>query len=72
MLNLSMGFCAIILSSNGKIQLAVAFVILGMYFDGLDGRLARKLKTAGELGKQLDSLSDIVSFGVAPAFCFGP
>src|SRR5690606_1604936 len=46
---------------------AAILVIIAMLLDGLDGRMARMLNAASEFGKELDSLSDIVSFGVAPA-----
>jgi len=44
------------------------FVFLGMLFDGLDGQLARLTRTTSGLGEQLDSMADMVTFGVAPAF----
>lgn len=46
---------------------AACFLILGMFFDAIDGRLARLARKTSEFGAQLDSLADIVSFGVAPA-----
>ncbi|WP_138380172.1 CDP-diacylglycerol--serine O-phosphatidyltransferase [Luteithermobacter gelatinilyticus] len=51
----------------GKWEAAVVAVIVAGIFDGLDGRVARLLKGASRFGAELDSLSDIVSFGVAPA-----
>jgi len=57
---------AIVLALTGRIDLAPFAVLLGLLFDFLDGFLARLMKTSGELGKQLDSLSDMVTFGVAP------
>lgn len=68
--NLFCGFFAIILSSNTNeefIKYAVFLIILAMVLDALDGRLARILHVEGEFGKELDSLADIVTFGVAPA-----
>ena len=47
---------------------AAACIFLGMVFDGLDGRIARLTGTSSELGEQLDSMADMVTFGVAPAF----
>ncbi len=47
---------------------AALFIILATFFDKIDGWVARLMKTQNEFGKQLDSLSDIISFGVAPAF----
>ena len=66
--NLFLGFIAIIFVFHGKPDLAAMMVIAAMLTDGLDGRVARALNVQSELGKELDSLSDIVSFGVAPAF----
>lgn len=51
----------------GKWTLALMFIFLACVFDGLDGRVARKLKASSKFGAELDSLSDFVSFGVAPA-----
>lgn len=64
--NLLSGIIAIVLAMVGRIDLAPFAIFLGAFFDFLDGFVARKLKTAGELGKQLDSLADMVTFGVAP------
>lgn len=64
--NLLSGICSIIFAFSGRIELAALFIFLGAVFDFLDGFLARLLKKQGELGKQLDSLADMVSFGVAP------
>jgi CDP-diacylglycerol--serine O-phosphatidyltransferase len=47
---------------------AAIFIFLGMLMDGLDGRVARLTRSASELGEQLDSMADMVTFGVAPAF----
>ena len=65
-LNLMCGIIAILLSLAGRIDLAPFAIYLGAIFDFLDGFLARKLKAHSELGKQLDSLADMVTFGVAP------
>lgn len=54
------------LALGGKVEWAPFAIFAGALFDFLDGFLARKLKVAGELGKQLDSLADMVTFGVAP------
>lgn len=51
----------------GKWTHAIACIFLASIFDGLDGRVARKLKASSKFGAELDSLSDFVSFGVAPA-----
>lgn len=66
--NLFLGVLAIILVFNGKPELAAIMVIVAMLCDGLDGRVARALNAQSEFGKELDSLSDVISFGVAPAF----
>lgn len=47
--------------------MAVTFIIIGMILDFLDGMLARALDVASEFGKELDSLSDLVTFGIAPS-----
>ncbi|MDX1444893.1 CDP-alcohol phosphatidyltransferase family protein [Lishizhenia sp.] len=65
-LNLLSGCTSIILAIGGRLELAVLFIFLAAVFDFLDGMLARALKLSGELGKQLDSLADMVSFGFAP------
>jgi CDP-diacylglycerol--serine O-phosphatidyltransferase len=66
--NLFLGIIAIILVFNDNPPLAAMFVIIAMLMDGLDGRVARALNAQSEFGKELDSLSDVISFGVAPAF----
>ena len=52
---------------NQKWELAVIFILIAAFLDGMDGRLARLLKATSNFGAQLDSLSDFLSFGVAPA-----
>lgn len=64
--NLLSGVTSIIFAFSGRLEWAVAAIIIGALFDFLDGFTARLLKQQGELGKQLDSLADIVTFGVAP------
>ncbi len=66
-LNLILGICAIISTFNGEFFHAALFVVAAMVSDGLDGRVARYLNASSEFGKELDSLCDLVSFGVAPA-----
>ena len=66
-LNLASGFAAIILASQGSILLAAWFIAAAMVFDFFDGFSARILNAYSDVGKELDSLADIVSFGVAPA-----
>ncbi|GBG07816.1 CDP-diacylglycerol--serine O-phosphatidyltransferase [Paenibacillus agaridevorans] len=53
---------------NEKPQMAAMMVLIAMLLDGVDGRVARALNAQSEFGKELDSLSDVISFGVAPAF----
>ena len=66
LLNLVFGFGAVLAASRGNIEFSILLVILSAVFDGIDGFLARKIK-ASDLGFSLDSLADLVSFGVAPA-----
>lgn len=65
--NLMLGMFGILMAFNGKASMAAILVIIAMLLDGLDGRVARALKCESEFGKELDSLSDVVSFGIAPA-----
>ena len=65
-ISLGSGLISIILSSQGLVIQAAFCILLSVFLDSLDGYLARKLNTASNFGMQLDSLSDIVSFGVAP------
>ncbi|MDQ6422052.1 CDP-diacylglycerol--serine O-phosphatidyltransferase [Paenibacillus sp. LHD-117] len=66
--NLFLGIIAIIMVFNGKPEMAAMMVLIAMLLDGVDGRVARALNAQSEFGKELDSLSDVISFGVAPAF----
>lgn len=66
--NLFLGVAAIILVFHGNPEYAALMVIIAMLLDGVDGRIARALGAQSEFGKELDSLSDVISFGVAPAF----
>lgn len=65
LLNLFFGCCAIVMT--GQLWMASLFIFLAACADFLDGGVARLLKAGSPLGKQLDSLSDVVSFGVAPS-----
>lgn len=65
-LNLISGFVAIIFAANGDLLTASWLILAAMIFDFLDGFSARLLKAYSEIGKQLDSLADVISFGVAP------
>lgn len=61
------GFFAIIASINGRFEAAAISIFAAMLFDGLDGRIARLTNTQSKFGVEYDSLSDMVSFGVAPS-----
>lgn len=61
------GFYAILAGMDGKFEAAAIAIFVAMIFDGLDGTVARMTHTSSEFGVQYDSLSDMVSFGVAPA-----
>jgi CDP-diacylglycerol--serine O-phosphatidyltransferase len=67
LLALCAGMTAIRYALGGKFEAAVIAILVAAVFDGLDGRVARLLKSASPFGAQLDSLSDFVCFGVAPA-----
>ncbi len=61
------GFYAIVMSMNGRFDLATIGIFAAMVLDSLDGRVARLTNTQSAFGEQMDSLSDMVSFGAAPA-----
>lgn len=61
------GFYAILMSLQGNFSAAAISIFAAQFFDGLDGRVARMTNTQSEFGVEYDSLSDMVSFGVAPA-----
>ena len=61
------GLSGIRLAFENRIELAVAMVLLAAFLDGIDGRVARLLKATSNFGGQMDSLADIINFGVAPA-----
>jgi len=63
-----LGISSIKFSIDSNFSLAVIFILLAAIFDALDGRIARFIKGTSEFGKELDSLTDFVSFGIAPAF----
>jgi CDP-diacylglycerol--serine O-phosphatidyltransferase len=68
LLSLSSGFTSIRFSLNGEWEIAIYLILLATIFDFFDGWFARKLKSGSNFGAELDSLSDFVSFGVAPSF----
>ena len=61
------GFYAIVQAMNGRFEYAAVAILIAMVLDGLDGRVARLTHTQSAFGAEFDSLSDMVSFGVAPA-----
>ncbi|KJS86841.1 MAG: CDP-diacylglycerol--serine O-phosphatidyltransferase, partial [Peptococcaceae bacterium BICA1-8] len=65
--NLLLGVVSLIYTMDSRYQLAAIAILLAMVLDGMDGKIARKLDVASNFGKELDSLCDLVSFGVAPA-----
>ena len=63
-----LGISSIKFSIDGNFSLAVTLILLAAILDALDGRIARMIKGTSEFGKELDSLTDFVSFGIAPVF----
>ena len=63
-----LGISSIKFSLDLNFKMAVIFIILAAILDALDGRIARLIKGTTDFGKELDSLTDFVSFGIAPAF----
>ena len=66
--NLVLGFCSILSTYNANYTWSTVFILFALVADGLDGRAARFFGVSSEIGKEMDSLCDLVSFGVAPAF----
>lgn len=66
-LNVISGTLSVFMAMYGHIELAAVLILAGMVFDFFDGFAARLLHVKSEMGKELDSLADVVSFGVAPA-----
>ncbi len=69
-INLSLGFIALTLLYTNNDRLALTIIILALFFDGIDGRIARKFNVSSIIGKELDSLSDYFSFGVVPTYFY--
>ena len=67
-MNMFCGFLSIITASEGNYNYAAWLIVVAAIFDGLDGLVARLTKSSSELGVELDSLSDVISFGCAPSF----
>tara|TARA_B100001996_G_C18601247_1_gene569933 strand:- start:309 stop:1106 length:798 start_codon:yes stop_codon:yes gene_type:complete len=68
LIGVSIGLTSIKFAFDGKFELSVIAIIIASIIDGLDGRIARLIKGTSKVGKELDSLTDVISFGVAPAF----
>ena len=68
LINICIGLSAIKFALDAKFELSIIAIIFAAIFDTLDGRVARLLKGTSLVGKELDSLADLISFGVAPAF----
>ena len=67
LLGLCAGLSAIRFALNDRWEMAVTFIVIAAFIDGVDGRLARLLNSTSKFGAELDSLSDFVNFGVTPA-----
>ena len=68
LIGVCLGISSIKFAMDGNFGIAVLFIIVAAILDGLDGRVARMIKGTSEFGKELDSLTDFVSFGIAPVF----
>ena len=66
-LNMACGFAGVVLAIGGRYYEAALVLILGAIFDSVDGRLARLTGTQSSFGEQFDSMSDMISFGLAPS-----
>ncbi len=67
-MNLVFGMCSILSTYHGDLIWGSLFILLALVADGLDGRTARFFGVSSEMGKEMDSLCDLGSFGIAPAF----
>lgn len=65
--NLLLGIVSLIYTMKQDFRMSAYMILLAMILDGMDGKIARRLDASSAFGKELDSLSDLVSFGVAPA-----
>jgi len=68
LIGVCIGLTSIKFALDGKFALAVIAILFAGLMDALDGRIARLIKGTSKIGKELDSLGDVISFGVAPAF----
>ncbi len=66
--NLLSGFISLIFASNGQFHYSAVSILVGAVFDTVDGMVARLVGTSSEFGVELDSLADVVTFGIAPGF----
>ncbi len=66
--NLFLGVVSLMFTFNHELMIAAVFILIAGIIDTMDGRVARKFNVSSDFGKELDSLADLVSFGVAPAF----
>ncbi|RNC29732.1 MAG: hypothetical protein AWM53_00349 [Candidatus Dichloromethanomonas elyunquensis] len=64
--NLFFGFLSIIFAFDHQLRMSAGMIMFSVLMDSLDGKVARKLKASSDFGKELDSLSDVISFGLAP------
>ena len=69
--NMICGFVSILSVLNQKFEVAAWLIVAAMALDAFDGRLARMMKTTSQMGAQLDSMADLVTFGIAPALLMG-
>ena len=68
LIGVCIGLSSIRFALDGKFEFAIIAIMFAALIDGLDGRIARLIKGTSDFGKELDSLTDFVSFGIAPAF----
>ena len=68
LIGVCIGLSSIKFAIDAKYELSIIAIVFAALIDGLDGRIARLIKATSKVGKELDSLTDVISFGVAPAF----
>ena len=68
LIGVCIGLTSIRFALDGRFELAIIAILFAALIDGLDGRIARLIRGTSKVGKELDSLTDMISFGVAPAF----
>ena len=66
LIGVCIGLTSIRFALDGRYEFAIIAIIIAAVIDGLDGRIARLIKGTSKVGKELDSLTDMISFGVAP------